>query len=395
MLSFARMKLAFVAAAAGSFLLGAGAALALSAADIEGASYQGGPLPSGQSAITAKVQLLLDRSGISPGVIDGIAGGMSNSAIAAFERRAGLPVDGVMDDVVWGLLQHFATSPVTQSYTITQADTENLVDAIPTDYAEKAEMAHLGYTSVQERLAERFHMDEGFISVMNPSASFTAGETISVMNPNARIRATVTRIVIEKEHNRVAAFDESGRMVVNYPATIGSAQTPSPSGEMKVANVAENPDYTYNPSVNFQQGDNDRVLRIPPGPNGPVGDTWIGLTKPTYGIHGTPTPSRLFRNESNGCVRLTNWDARELAHMVRPNQTEVVFLEQGSSMPDTAAPAIAEAPAAAEEPSAPAAASPAQEQAAAPAPATVDPLTEALNRAADDPVAVAPGAPAN
>ncbi|MDO5658263.1 MAG: L,D-transpeptidase [Paracoccus sp. (in: a-proteobacteria)] len=382
----ATKPLSFIAIAFALMLGGAGQAAALQASQIEAASYSGGPLPQGLSPITAKVQLLLDRSGISPGVIDGVAGGMSNSAIAAFERRAGLPVDGVMDEAVWEQLQHFATDPVTQSYTITAADTENLVDAIPSDYAEKAQMSHLGYTSVQERLAERFHMSEPFIAAMNPGASFAAGETISVMRPNARIRATVTRIVIEKEHNRVAAFDANGRMVVNYPATIGSAQTPSPSGSMQVANVAENPDYTYNPSVNFQQGDNDRVLRIPPGPNGPVGDTWIGLTKPTYGIHGTPTPSRLFRNESNGCVRLTNWDARELAHMVRPGQTQVEFLEQGSSLGSTAAPA----PVAAAEP-APATTEPAApvEASAPPAP-TRDPLADALNAAAEDPLAVPP-----
>ena len=101
----------------------------------------------------------------------------------------------------------------------------------------------------------------------------------------------------------------SGKLVAAYPATIGSSDTPSPTGTHEVARVAFNPEYTYNPNVNFKQGDNDQVLTIPPGPNGPVGSIWIALSKPTYGIHGTPDPSKIGKTESHGCVRLTNWDA--------------------------------------------------------------------------------------
>jgi len=142
-----------------------------SPAEIEAAAYNGGDLPSGRSAITAKVQVLLDRSGTSPGVIDGFRGGMSESAIRAFERRVGLPVDGIMDPHVWNLLQSYATQPVIQDYTITAADTQGLVDAIPKDYAEKAQMTSMGYTSIAEKLGERFHMDEKFIGFLNPGVA--------------------------------------------------------------------------------------------------------------------------------------------------------------------------------------------------------------------------------
>ncbi|NAZ18169.1 murein L,D-transpeptidase, partial [Glutamicibacter soli] len=90
-------------------------------AEIEAATFTGTDLPAGQSALTAKVQVLLDRSGTSPGVIDGFKGGMSESAIRAFERRAGLPVDGVLDAAVWDLLLPYATQPITTDYTITHA----------------------------------------------------------------------------------------------------------------------------------------------------------------------------------------------------------------------------------------------------------------------------------
>ncbi|MGP9806130.1 L,D-transpeptidase family protein [Paracoccus sp. NSM] len=352
------------------------------AAEIEAAQYDGATLPEGRSALTAKVQLLLDRSGTSPGVIDGFKGGMSQSAIKAFERRAGLPMDGVMDPHVWNLLQAFAERPVTQNYTITEADAQGLVAAIPTDFAEKAQMESMGYTSVAERLAERFHMDERFIQMLNPGIDFVPGATIQVMAPNPPIRGEVTRIIIDKENRRVAGYNARGVMLVDYPATIGSSATPSPVGTHNIATVAINPNYTYNPAVNFQQGDNDRKLVIPPGPNGPVGTVWIGLTKPTYGIHGTPTPSQLFRNQSMGCVRLTNWDAEELARLVQIGGTTVEFLDPGVTIADVTGVTRTEPPVpdlALPEPAADALATPAPEAMQPEAPQ--DALGEALGAA--------------
>ena len=308
--------------------------LPFTAAQIEAAQYDGSDLPRGRSALTAKVQLLLDRSGTSPGVIDGFKGGMSQSAIKAFERRTGLPQDGVMDPHVWNLLQSFATRPVTQTYTITAEDAAGLAASIPTDYAEKALMPAMAHTSVAERLGERFHMDERFIEFLNPGVALVPGATIQVMAPNPHLRGQVTRIIIDKDNRRVAGYNARGQMVVDYPATIGSSVTPSPQGSHNVRTVAINPNYTYNPDVNFRQEGNDSPLVIPPGPNGPVGTVWIGLTKPTYGIHGTPTPSQLFANQSMGCVRLTNWDAEELAGMVSIGGTEVQFLDAGVTIAD-------------------------------------------------------------
>jgi len=53
-----------------------------------------------------------------------------------------------------------------------------------------------------------------------------------------------------------------------------------------------------------------------PGPNNPVGVAWIGLDKPGYGMHGTPSPEQVGRTESHGCFRLANWDAEYLVKLV-------------------------------------------------------------------------------
>jgi len=149
------------------------------------------------------------------------------------------------------------------------------------------------------------------------------GSVVKVPNLGPAARPRVARIIADKGRRQVRGYDMTGRLVVAYPATIGSSDTPSPSGIVHIERIAINPNYTYNPSINFQQGDNDKILIIPPGPNGPVGTVWIALSKPTYGIHGTPEPSRIGKTSSHGCVRLTNWDAEELAGLV----TEGVAVE--------------------------------------------------------------------
>ena len=83
--------------------------------------------------------------------------------------------------------------------------------------------------------------------------------------------------------------------------------------------------YYYDPK-NFLQGNNKGKLKLPPGPNNPVGAVFIALTKPTYGLHGTPDPSSIDKTASHGCVRMTNWDADVLAHLVRPGVV-VTFTE--------------------------------------------------------------------
>ena len=123
-------------------------------------------------------------------------------------------------------------------------------------------------------------------------------------------------VIADKERAQLIGLDAAGHIVVAYPATIGSVETPSPSGVHTVNAIAINAAYYYRPDVNFVQGENHEPLTIPPGPNNPIGTTWIDLTEPTYGIHGTPEPSKIDKTNSHGCVRLTNWDAEELAGLV-------------------------------------------------------------------------------
>jgi lipoprotein-anchoring transpeptidase ErfK/SrfK len=277
------------------------------------------PARQGASQEVAHLQVLLDRLGVSPGVIDGRIGGNVNKALDAYAEMTGKRLDLYDSALVERMLQETG-GPAFTTYTITPEDAAaHFVASVPEDYGEKAKLERLSYTSVAEKLAERFHMDEAYLKALNPGVDFSRpGTQLTVADPGKPKTGEVARIVADKGREQVRAYDAEGKLLVAYPATIGSAATPSPSGTVKIERIALNPEYTYNPKINFQQGNNDRVLRIPPGPNGPVGTVWIALSKPTYGIHGTPEPSRIGKTNSNGCIRLTNWDAEELAGMVKP-----------------------------------------------------------------------------
>lgn len=274
----------------------------------------------------AKLQVLLDRAGVSPGVIDGHMGGNVDKALAAYRELTGVKLTLIDFPAIEAELGARGGEAF-MDYAITPEDVAGpYVASIPADYGQKAQLEAMSYTSTVEMLAERFHMSEAYLKELNKGVEFRPGAVIRVANTGGNVTRQVTKIVADKGREQVRAYDAMGRLVVAYPATIGSSDTPSPTGTHTVERVALNPEYTYNPKINFKQGENDKVLRIPPGPNGPVGSVWIALSKPTYGIHGTPEPSKIGKTNSHGCVRLTNWDAQELAKLVSKGVT-VEFVE--------------------------------------------------------------------
>ncbi|QRI65509.1 murein L,D-transpeptidase [Shinella sp. PSBB067] len=274
------------------------------------------------SAEVTALQVFLDREGFSPGVIDGRKGSNVTKAIEAWQNATGETLDpNNAEDILERL--RLSGGMAFTTYEITAADAAGpYVAAIPEDYAQKAALPHMSFTSTTEMLAEKFHMDEAYLKEINPGVDFTIpGTIVKVVDTGRAKTGKVARILADKGRKQVLAYDAAGTLIAAYPASIGSSDTPSPSGTVTVERVALNPGYTYNPKVNFKQGENDRILTLQPGPNGPVGTVWIALSKPTYGIHGTPEPSKIGKTQSHGCIRLTNWDATELAKMTSPGVT--------------------------------------------------------------------------
>jgi len=264
-----------------------------------------------------RLQVLLDRAGASPGWIDGFPGPSTEMAIRAFEEMNDIAVDGQLDDAVWQKLAGDA-EPVMQRYVLSKEDIDLklVADFDAGEWDTMRQLDCLCYHRLTEALAEKFHMDEELLKTLNPDADYSRkGTIITVAAPGDRKDAVLTRVVVDKADGQARGYDERDKLVWAARAAVGSEATPSPSGTVQVTAVALSPTYTFDPD-NYPETDLTERFPVAAGPNGPVGSVWIDLSKPTYGIHGTPHPERMNRMVSHGCVRLTNWDATELAHLV-------------------------------------------------------------------------------
>ena len=345
-----------------------------------------------------QAQVVLDRLGFTPGVVDGKEGLSTRNSVSGYQEANNLQVTGKLDDVTGKALAQFSNIPATRVVTIPADFATGPFYAIPKDPAEQAKMPALGYESLDEKLAERFHTTIDTLKLLNPGgvpagakptagttptanavpsvgpsqaavsssspapstggdpavtlqpgppSFFHAGQQIRVPNVGAdaidpasvsdaawvQTLATLgvgsqqpkaAKVVVSKSKGTLKAYDEGGKLIAVYTATMGSQHDPLPLGNWKILGIDKNPKFHYNPALFWDAKPSAEKATLPAGPNGPVGVVWIALSKPHYGIHGTPHPETIGRAESHGCVRLTNWDAARLAQMVS-TKTELLF----------------------------------------------------------------------
>ncbi|MFM5917717.1 MAG: L,D-transpeptidase [Novosphingobium sp.] len=326
-------------------------------------------IPDSEPRPIMQAQVVLDRLGFTPGVVDGEEGMSTRNAVSGYQEANKLAVTGKLDPATIAALAQYQAIPATRVVTIPDDFAAGPFVRIPKRPEDQASLAALGYESLDEKLAERFHTTVATLKLLNPDGRpagappaapaeaapkpmaspadpdappvpyFHAGQQIRVPNVGADAiqpgsvtdkdwlatlamlgvsseQPRVADIVVSKSKGTLKAYDDAGKLVAVYTATMGSQHDPLPLGDWGINGVSHNPKFHYNPALFWDAKAGSEKATLPPGPNGPVGVVWIDLTKPHYGIHGTPNPETIGRAESHGCVRLTNWDAARLAQMV-------------------------------------------------------------------------------
>ncbi len=264
-------------------------------------------------ATGTKIQALLNWHQNGVGAVDGYWGKNTQKAMQAFQKANNLKISDQLNEETWKALTQdskLVAQPVLVNYKLTDNDVFIKTASIPETAEEKAKLEGMYYQSVIEGLSEKFHMTQSYLKALNPNSSFKSGDIITVYNPGSPINKAVSRVVADKSTQTLYGYDDKNTLIASYPTTVGSTATPSPSGTHTVSVKVHEPNYT------FTKEDGSKLI-IPPGPNNPVGLVWIGLSKPSYGIHGSPDPERISRQASAGCVRLTNWDALALLGVIQ------------------------------------------------------------------------------
>ena len=260
------------------------------------------------------------RRGISSGSIDGAIGSQTRAALAEFQRAEHLPETSALDAATREKLE--LDAELVADYTVTTNDLARL-QPIGKTWVEKSQQSAMDYETILELVAEQSHAHPLLIKKLNPGvdwANVTAGTILKVPAadfPTPADKAAL--VVIHLSGKFLEAFDAATNLLLHCPCSIAAKVEKRPVGELHVTVIAPHPNYTFDPAVFPESPEAQAIghkLILPPGPNNPVGTTWMSLDKLGYGMHGTPSPEQVGRTESHGCFRLANWNAEYLLQLI-------------------------------------------------------------------------------
>lgn len=229
-------------------------------------------IPDSEERPTMQAQVVLDRAGFMPGVVDGKMGMSTVNALKGFQEANGLEITGKLDDATKQGLSKWQSIPATRVVTIPADWGSETYYKVPEKPEDKARMTSLGYSSLDERLAERFH---------------TTIETLKALNPNGR---------------PAGAPAPTGSAMETPTSTATSTPTPTPTASGSDAPFTPQP----GPASYFKAGQQIRVPnvgadKIEPGK---VDDTSWQRTLASLGV-GTvqPKADRLVVSKSGNILK--------------------------------------------------------------------------------------------
>lgn len=305
-----------------------------------------------------RVQIFLDRANFRPGKIDGLGGEFTQKAADRYCRANNLPAGT--------RLEVSSISAPYREYTVTKEDLK-WIGPQASQPAEQEALKAMLYSDLWELVAERFHCDLNFLHELNPKIvegklgpgsvirvpdvdEFKVADVVSLEkqrreeektrkseegqvdasqtdlpSPTPEGAATPTpspspteagrRLELLRVERLIELYEED-RLIACFPCTPGSREVPVPIGQWKVTANILMPYFRWDKSVLETGVRSEAAYNLPPGPNNPVGIVWMAINRPSVGMHGTPNPDQIGRNESHGCIRMANWDAFVLSQFI-------------------------------------------------------------------------------
>lgn len=300
--------------------------------------------PNMSAAVRAgtKKQIFLDQRQFGPGIIDGRPGRFTKLAIKNYNTSLGREADDplALEEIAASTIEPYAMVTVPENV-------DKYINAeLPTKLELQAESHYMSYRSVLEFMSERYHASQGLLIELNgKKGAYGAKAGSSMIVPNVapfkiedlksgrsykkEENLTARRVVIDTDIKQIYIYelkssvqdDQSTKvtpvLTASFPITHGKSQF-IPKGFWNLMNSIEMPTWRYDKLLLETGVRGEESLNIPSGPNNPVGVIWNGLSKSGIGIHGTNSPNTIGRSRSSGCIRLANWDAVRIPHLVRP-----------------------------------------------------------------------------
>lgn len=161
----------------------------------------------------------------------------------------------------------------------------------------------------------RFGVDSARLARENGLSSrarLSVGQSLSVDNRHV-VPEAGGGIVINVPQ-RLLFFFREGRLAAWYPVALGRRDWQTPIGVFEVASKRREPTWHVPKSIQEEMRRHGEKVRteVPPGPENPLGDYWIGLSGSLCGIHGTNAPASIYSFRTHGCIRLHPDDIADL-----------------------------------------------------------------------------------
>jgi L,D-transpeptidase ErfK/SrfK len=150
-------------------------------------------------------------------------------------------------------------------------------------------------------------------NALNTSQHLKPGQTLRIDNRHIAPRSDGAHVVINVPQRMLFYFDQ-GQVTCGYPIAAGRPDWRTPLGDFEIMSKEEDPTWDVPPSIQeeMRRAGKPVLTHVPPSPENPLGEYWIGLSLQGIGIHGTNAPSSIYKLTTHGCIRLHPEDVRNL-----------------------------------------------------------------------------------